>query len=318
MLFAKPMPSPMKGGTITLPETLPLEPGAVLEPLKIARSRWPTLVSGAISVLLLAGLVRELFRGGLNGLVLALPHSPFFYVAFLAIYAVQPVSDYVIFRRLWGITLGGIVPILRKLVANEVLLGYSGEAYLYAWARARLNMVATPFAAIKDVSILSAVVGNVFTLILLGLATPLAYTLIPPAMVRPVVGSAAVIIGTSLIILLFRGRLFSLPNKDLRWIFGVHIIRTLAYVGLQALSWHLALPGVPLGIWMLLVTSRQLVARLPLVPNKDIVFANLAVLLVGGEGSISQLIALTVALTLLCHIVVFAVTWLPSLNRKPV
>lgn len=312
----KPLPLFMNGGAISLPKAMPLDADIMLEPLKIARSRWPTLVSGAISVLLLAGLGRELFRGGLDGLVLAFPASPVFYLAFIAIYAVQPVSDFVIFRRLWGMTTAGIVPILRKLVANDVLLGYSGEAYLYAWARGRLNMVATPFAAIKDVSILSAVVGNVFTLLLLALATPLAYTLIPPALVGPVGGSAAVILGTSLIILLFRGRLFSLPTIDLRWVFSVHIVRTLVYVGLQALSWHLALPDVPLGIWMLLVTSRQLVARLPLVPNKDIVFANLAVLLVGGNSSISQLIALTVALTLLCHIIVFAATWLPSLNRK--
>ena len=115
----------------------------------------------------------------------------------------------------------------------------------------------------------------------------------------------------SLAILLFRGRLFSLPASELRWVFLVHLVRTIAYTALLALCWHLALPLVPLALWMLLVTGRQLVARLPLVPNKDIVFANLAVFLVGNDAAVTRLVALTVALTLLCHVIVFALTWLP-------
>ena len=201
--------------------------------------------------------------------------------------------------------------ILRKLVANEILLGYSGEAYFYAWARTRLNMVAAPFAAIKDVSILSAVVGNIFTLALLAIATPFAYSLLPAEHIRPILGSVGVMLALSLAILLFRGRLFSLPASELRWVFLVHLVRTIAYTGLLALCWHLALPLVPLALWMLLVTGRQLVARLPLVPNKDIVFANLAVFLVGNDAAVTRLVALTVALTLLCHVIVFALTWLP-------
>ena len=93
--------------------------------------------------------------------------------------------------------------------------------------------------------------------------------------------------------------------------FLVHLVRTIAYTALLALCWHLALPLVPLALWMLLVTGRQLVARLPLVPNKDIVFANLAVFLVGNDAAVTRLVALTVALTLLCHVIVFALTWLP-------
>ncbi|MFC0104219.1 hypothetical protein [Sphingopyxis terrae] len=255
--------------------------------------------------------MRELLGGGLAALHEALPTNPLFYLVFLAIYAVQPLSDLVIFRRLWGLPLSGIVPILRKLVANEILLGYSGEAYFYAWARTRLNMIAAPFAAIKDVSILSAVVGNIFTLAMLAVATPFAYSLLPAEHIRPILGSVGIMLALSLAILLFRGRLFSLPASELRWVFLVHLVRTIAYTGLLALCWHLALPLVPLALWMLLVTGRQLVARLPLVPNKDIVFANLAVFLVGNDAAVTRLVALTVALTLLCHIIVFALTWLP-------
>lgn len=296
---------------LTLAPPARSEPLAALEPLMPIRSRWPVMLSGALSLALLAGLARELIGGGLGALDAALPTDPGFYFAFLAIYAVQPLSDYVIFRRLWGLPLAGIAPILRKMVANEMLLGYSGEAYFYAWARARLKMVGAPFAAIKDVSILSAIVGNVVTLALVAFAGPFILSLIPADYIEPVLASIGAILVLSLAALLFRGRLFSLSTRLLFWVFGVHLLRTILYTGLLALCWHLALPEVPLGIWALLVTGRQLVARLPLVPNKDIAFANLALLLVGNDAEVARLVALTVAMTLLCHVGVLAVSWLP-------
>jgi tryptophan-rich sensory protein len=291
-----------------------ISPSAALEPLRVIGKRWPKYLSGIISILLLGGLVHELAGGGMRGLETALPTSPFFYIGFLALYSVQPVADFVIFRRLWQMPIAGIVPILRKLVANEVLLGYSGEAYFYAWARSKLNMVTTPFAAIKDVSILSAVVGNIVTLVLLALASPFAYQMLPADLVRPIIWSAIFIMIVSLGIMAFRGRLFSLERRELVWVFGVHVLRTIIYTGLLSLCWHLALPAVPLGIWMILVTSRNLVTRLPLVPNKDIVFANLALLMMGSDGDVARLISVTVALTLLCHGIVLALTWLPEIK----
>ncbi len=306
----------MTGAALTEKSAAPvMNPVTALEPLRIIGRRWPKYLSGIISVLLLGGLAHELSGGGLRGLQTALPNNPLFYLVFIMLYSVQPVADFIIFRKLWQMPVSGIVPILRKLVANEVLLGYSGEAYFYAWARSKLNMATTPFAAIKDVSILSAVVGNVVTLVLLVLATPFAYQMLPANLVRPIIWSAVVIMVMSLGIMALRGRLFSLERRELIWVFGVHVMRTLIYTGLLSLCWHLALPTVPLAIWMILVTSRNLVARLPLVPNKDIVFANLALIMVGSDGDVARLIGVTVALTLLCHGVVLVLTWLPDFKR---
>lgn len=47
--------------------------------------------------------------------------------------------------------MAGIGALLRKLVSNELLLGYLGEAQFYAWARSRTNMTTAPFGAIKDI-----------------------------------------------------------------------------------------------------------------------------------------------------------------------
>lgn len=302
---------------LTLAASIEKAPLTSLEPLNAARARWPAWVSGGLTAILLAAMLRELLGGGLNALQASMPTDPVFYLVFLAIYAIQPLSDFVIFRRLWGLPPAGIAAVSRKMVANEVLLGYSGEAYFYAWARSRLAMVTAPFAAIKDVSILSAVVGNVVTLALLALAAPFAFALLPLHLVKPIIGSVTIILILSLAILGFHQRIFSLSVGNLWWISAVHLTRTICYTLLLGLCWHLALPHVQLGLWILLVTGRQLVARLPLVPNKDIVFSGLALLLVGNDPSIARLMGITVALTLLCHVLVFLVTAFPRREGGP-
>ena len=62
------------------------------------------------------------------------------------------------------------------------------------------------------------------------------------------------------------------------------------------------LPGVPVGMWLFLAAGRLLVSRLPLVPNKDLLFANAAILLIGQDQALSELIAFTAALTLVVHV----------------
>ncbi len=77
----------------------------------------------------------------------------------------------------------------KKRISNDVVMGYSGEAYFYAWARQRAQLVAAPFGAVKDVSILSAIAGNAVTLAMIAIALPVGRNLIPHDMVRYVYGS---------------------------------------------------------------------------------------------------------------------------------
>jgi hypothetical protein len=275
---------------------------AGLEPLATIRSRWPAVIGGLLTAAMIAGLARELLASGLSGLGRAVPASPLFYVFFGLLYLSPITGDYVIFRRLWGIPFAGFVALIKKRIANEVVFGYSGEAYFYAWARARATMVAAPFGAVKDVSILSAVAGNAMTLAMIALAVPLVRALLTPETLRLVAGSAAVTIAISLPFLLFSRRVFSLPRRTLWWIFGVHWVRLLAGQGLIALAWHYALPGVSIGLWLALAALRMLVSRLPLVPNKDLLFANFAILLIGQDAALSELMAFSAALTVLIHL----------------
>lgn len=276
--------------------------GIALAPLKTVRSRWPAFIGAVLTGAMIVGLARELFGHGLAGLGRSVPADPRFYLCFVLLYMASPTGDYVIFRRLWGIPIGGLVALIKKRIANEVVFGYSGDAYFYAWARANARMVASPFGAVKDVSILSAIAGNAVTLLLVAIALPFGRELLTQDQFRAVLASAGVTLLISLPFLIFSRRVFSLARPVLWWVFSVHSVRLLIGSVLIALAWHFALPGVSIGMWMFLAAGRLLVSRLPLVPNKDLLFANAAILLIGQDQALSELIAFTAALTLLVHV----------------
>ncbi len=292
-----------EGGAAAAPSSHAITDIAGLEPVKAIRRRWPAYIGALVTVAMVVGLGRELFGSGLAGLNRSVPRSPAFYICFAMLYMSLPTGDYVIFRRLWNIPVSGLAALLKKRIANDVLFSYSGEAYFYAWARAKAKMVAAPFGAVKDVSILSAIAGNAITLAMIAIALPLGHKLLTPDQLQKLMGSAAVVFATSLPFLIFSKRVFSLPRHELWVVFAIHCVRLAAGSLLIALAWHFAMPDVSVGMWLLLAAGRLLVSRLPLVPNKDLLFANFAIILIGQDQALSELIAFTAALTLLVHVV---------------
>ena len=194
--------------------------------------------------------------------------------------------------------------LLRKLVSNELLLGYLGEVQFYAWVRARANLTSAPFGAIKDVAILSALAGNAATLIMLVLAWPLVSSGSLGMPLRSVFLSLGVVLVTSCAILVLRRKLFSLDRRELMFITVMHFFRIILFITLSAVMWHLVLPEVALSLWLVLATLRMLVSRLPLLPNKDLVFAGIAVFLLGHDVEITALMTMMAAILLASHIVV--------------
>jgi len=288
------------------------DPGAATE-LGSPPSRWPMILGVVLTIAMVAGLARGIAGAGLEGLRQALPANPLFYVIFLLVYVALPVGDFVIFRRLWHIPLEGLMALFKKRIANEIVIGYSGEAYFYAWAKARARTVAAPFDAVKDVSILSAMAGNIVTLGLVLCALPFAGTVLRPGDFTLLVWSVVILVAMSLPFLIFARRVFTLPRRALGWILAIHGIRLVAGALLLALMWHFAMPQVTIGVWLMLSAGRMLVSRLPLVPNKDLLFANFAITLIGYSNDLSALMAVTAALTLLVHAVLVAVFSLLSL-----
>jgi hypothetical protein len=274
---------------------------AGLEPMQTLKRRWPMVLGALITVAMIVALGKQLLSSGLVGLKHSVPTDPRFYIAFVLLYLSPVTGDYIIFRRLWRIPGAGFVALLKKRIANEVVLGYSGEAYFYAWARQRSEMVAAPFGAVKDVSFLSAIAGNAMTLTMMAIALPLGTDLIPPNDFRAIAWAGVIVICMSLPFLIFSKRVFSQDRRTLWWIFMIHMLRLIAGSVLIALAWHYALPTVSVWMWLFLSAGRLLVSRLPLVPNKDLLFANFAILLIGQYEALTQLVSVTAALTLLVH-----------------
>lgn len=280
---------------------------------EVKSPRFAGIFSALVSVALLVMVALQFRQMNFHEIVGMIPRHPEFWVVFAGYYLAGPFSEWIIYRRLWGIPLAAIAALLRKLVSNELLLGYLGEAQFYAWVRSRQTLAAAPFGAIKDVTILSALTGNIATLIMLVLAWPLVSAGIVGVEMKTAFLSLGIVLVTSFAIFLFRRRLFSLGRGQLWFITAVHSARILATLGLAALMWHLVLPDVAIGMWLVLATLRLLISRLPLLPNKDVVFAGLAVFLLGHDVEIASLLAMMALVLLVTHLVVGAILALVDL-----
>jgi hypothetical protein len=280
-----------------------------------ARLPWQRLLALALSLALMGPLVAVLRDEGLARLRGALPVNPLFWIAFAGFYLALPVSEWVIYRRVWQLPAAGLFALLRKLVSNEMLMGYSGELSFYFYARREAGLANSPFKTIKDVSILSAMTGNVATLVMAAAAFPIWRAWEARLLPSGTAFSFAVLLASSLVLLVLRRQIFSLPAADLRFIGAIHAIRLMATTLLLIAMWSAALPAVPLQVWVGLAALQLVVTRLPLVPNKDIVFAGSALLIVGDHTKIAALMALIASLLVATHILVGLVLVARELTR---
>lgn len=286
---------------------------AAFDPARLAQDKSSRIASIAGLILTLATVAMIVVAArqlSLETIMAMLPTKPVFWIGFALLYMLIPLSEWVIFHRLWGIPASGMVALTRKYVANEVVLGYLGEAKFYTWARQHVRLETAPFGAIKDVAILSAMVGNLVTLALLIAAWPLLRTSEIGLDLRSTMMSLAVVLGSSIVILVLRRKLFSLPRHELQFISLVHLVRVVAGLILTAYVWNLALPGLDNSAWLLLATLRMLVTRLPLIANKDLVFATLAMFTLGDVPNLAPMLAMFAALILAAHVVVGSLTTL--------
>jgi hypothetical protein len=288
--------------TVTVRATEPILSQPDPKPLARRKTGIGRYVGPAISLAVLVAVVAELRHLDIRYIWSIIPVSIGFWLTFVAYYAHGPLTDWIIFRRLWNIPLSGLVALVRKQIGNALLLGYIGEVYFYDWARKRGDISASPFGAVKDVAILSALAGNLVTLVMVAAAWPFVGQLRLGVESKLLVLSVAFVLASSLILMAFRKRLFSLPRNDLWFITAVHVCRVFVGTALSALCWHLALPGVALSWWLLLSAALLLISRLPFITNKDFVFAGLAVFLIGRDVEIPALMTMMASLILATHL----------------
>jgi hypothetical protein len=274
----------------------------IAAPLARTGRNWVAWFGPLISLSLLIAIFLQLGRFDFDDLLAMVPGSPLFWLLFAATYCLTPAFDWIIFNRLWSIPAGGLAALFRKRLSNELLLGYVGDVYFYAWARGHVKMAGSPFGAVKDSAILSGVVGNLVTLAMLALTFPLLSSLRLAIDGRTLAMSLGVLVLTSIVPMLLARRIFSLPPAARRFVSAIHLARVLLSLLLSAWLWHLMLPDVALSWWIMLSTVRLVLSRLPLMPNKDVLFAGVATFLVGREGEIAGILAVLASLMLATHL----------------
>lgn len=264
------------------------------------RSAWNRFADSAAGQWILKG-VRWAFIAGIVGYLAyqlttigwqevgtALPTTPWFYILLLLMYATLPLTEAVLYGTAWSARYRDLLPVLfRKRVLNNDVLGYSGEAYFYFWARRETNLdTGTVLHTVKDNVIISSVTsttvafGLLAAFFLTGQIELLRQFL--PSEGYTVVGGIAIAIIVVSVGVTFRRSILSLPSS-LLWLLGAgHLTRFILNNGFQVLQWAIVIPAVPAGTWITLLTLYIVINQLPFLPARGLLFVSAGVGLSGS------------------------------------
>lgn len=284
------------------------------------------LLRWLIPIALLVIIGRRLTELGWREIWVARPGNPFFYVLLVAQFLIQPFGDYFVYRNLWGRdSTPSMAVILRKRVMNTFMLDYSGEVFFFLWAQQNLKLKPGMLVhGIKDSNVLSAGagLGMLYLMTLLLLATGGLH--IPPSIsahgwIYLLIGSVPLILCGALV--LGRRRFTALTPGEIAVTFLIHFTRAMLALGLEFWLWQLsgALPSAVASLQF--VALRLVVTRLPLVPNKDLVFVG-AGIAAAGMAKVSVTPVATVLVILAAADLILALTfagapWLFEQVRRP-
>lgn len=229
-------------------------------------------------------LVFRLSDIGWANILAELPRQPLFYLLFLVLYASLPVAEVLVYRIVWGpLPMGALFrTLVRKRVLNRDVLGYSGEVYLFSWARRNVGLSEREaLKSIRDTNIVSSMASTLVAVVLLGVFLYLGHINLRMWVEhQPVHYVMIAVVGLLLIWLMiwrFRRYLFSMAWRMTLLIFGVYAARLIVGQAAQIAQWAVVLSDVPLGVWFTFAAVSLIISRIPFVPNQDLVFLGASV-----------------------------------------
>jgi len=293
------------------------------DPAHIARApspAWQKWLGVALSLLMIGFLVHQSVKIGWVQFAQVLPRDPRYYLLMAGMYLTLPLTETLIFRRLWALPWSSVWLFLRKRVLNEAVFGYSGEAYVYLWARRQTGLAARAMGAVKDVSITSALAANALTVAVVAVLVLfgdqlLAAGFFSPTELRSIIWGALLLTLPAFVILLFSKRIMSLSRGINARIFGAHMARLLISNVFLVGAWHYALPDVGWGVWLMLLSLRLVISRVPFAPNTDLLFSSIGMGLAGSANvEIAALLAFGAALVIVFHALVIVADWVAGFS----
>ena len=283
------------------------------------------LIRAVIAAAVVVFLYIRLNEIGWDATWAALPRAPMFYVFFAVAYWILPLAELLIYRALWPIRWRALPVFIRKRVYNELMFDYSGEAYLYLWAKDAVpGSTRAILSTIKDVNLLSGLASNSLTLLMLPvvilgghvalLATPGGDPLVPLLLCAVL----ALLLMTMLFV--FRRRIFSLSKRDTLAVGGLHAVRLVTIFTLQVAQWSAALPQVPIGEWLMFLAAQLLLTRIPFLPNRDVMMMWLGVALAKAiaapQAQVASMFLAAGALSLATHAFMYGVVLVVGLVTR--
>lgn len=241
------------------------------------------LFNRVLQVVILGFLAYQLYQVGWQEFLKALPLNPLFYLIILVNYFLLPVSEIFTYKISWPISAKTGLPIfIKKRVLNKDVIGYSGEVQLFNWAQKTMGLSKKEtFKVIRDNNILSSIASTVivFGLLLTFLLTGQIDLLDYINFEHTFVYAASGLIGAIIVGVLwhYRSFFFSMPRKQASKVLSIHFSRLLMVNFFQVLMWYVALPEIPLSVWITYLSVSLIVSRFPFIPNRDFLFIGFSI-----------------------------------------
>lgn len=266
---------------------------------------------------ILAVIGWNLWSIGWGEVLRSLPVHPGYYFIFVLLYLSLPVAEVLIYRQLWQFRpASGFRVFLNKRVYNNEVIGYSGEFYLYLWAKRKLGLSGERVMKdVRDSNILSALVSYLVALTLVAILVFVGAVELEAwfgevdRLLLVVAGVVTVIL--AVVLLQFRRHLFSMPKMTALRIFGIYVFRFVFHHAGLAVMWMLVIPGVPFTIWLTFIAMYVVINRLPFFPSKDLVFALAGIEMAGVVGinpaEVAGMLLVYSALNKIVNMILFSV-----------
>ncbi len=252
-----------------------------------AGGRTLAILRHGVTVAVIGYLAYQMTNIGWGRIWAALPTTPWFYVLFLALYFLLPIFQSIGYNLIWQQPFRTLFPpLLKSGVYNKEVLNYSGEMYLFSWARANLGFSDGQIAHhIKDNTIVSSVASTTNAVVLLGIFLVTGMVRLPMLSDRTWIYVIAGVMGIIALIAVgtrFWRSVFKLSGALVLALFGLYFGRLLLLQGLQVTQWAVALPGVSVQTWLTFLAVQIITKRIPLMPSKDLFFMAVGLRMAGA------------------------------------
>lgn len=230
---------------------------------------------------LLALLVYQLYGRPLEEILKSLPTHPLFYLLWLIIFFIVPVSEYLIYQFRWDYKGKEIFKgfMLKKIYNNEVY-NYSGEVFFTQWIADKLGLtVKEALFFVKDNNIVSSIASTSWAFLTLFILSAFGYF----DLLKLLSESDLLIRRLGIIFLIlafvviwrFRKNILHIDRKLFFKLFLAYTARFLFRHAVLLWMWILAAPQVSISIWLNFMTIKILLDRIP-IGNRSLILLSLS------------------------------------------